>query len=276
MKNVNITDEFNENYYVVLKDVLDSETCNTAVQHLFSLVQKNKTTKDEQCPLSDAVYGDPYFDKLLSEFTSLLSDVSGLDLLPTYSYARIYRPGEELKIHRDRPACEISATLTLGFSGKPWEIFLNKEESTENVEGILLDPGDAVIYKGTEIYHWRNKFEGEWMCQIFFHYVDADGPYRDEKFDSRPDLGQSASSKINRTHKDSSPIYYWSFEKILSNDYCNSVIGMYGSKQLKDGVIGSSLEGSINKNIRNVKNLQKLEILCENDYRKLFTCLIQR
>jgi hypothetical protein len=35
-------------------------------------------------------------------------------MLPTYSYARIYANGDELKKHRDRPACEVSVTLHLG------------------------------------------------------------------------------------------------------------------------------------------------------------------
>ena len=40
---------------------------------------------------------------------------TGLDLCPTYSYARLYKKdGDELKRHKDRPSCEISTTINLG------------------------------------------------------------------------------------------------------------------------------------------------------------------
>jgi hypothetical protein len=48
---------------------------------------------------------------------------TGKKLFPTYAYARWYAPGDELKIHRDRDSCEISATITLGFEGSPWPIY---------------------------------------------------------------------------------------------------------------------------------------------------------
>ena len=35
---------------------------------------------------------------------------TGLQLIPTYSYARIYKKGDILKRHKDRPSCEISTT----------------------------------------------------------------------------------------------------------------------------------------------------------------------
>ena len=39
-------------------------------------------------------------------------------LLPTYSYARLYLQGDSLPRHRDRPACEIAATIHLALLGK--------------------------------------------------------------------------------------------------------------------------------------------------------------
>lgn len=250
---MNITDEFNQNYYIILKDIFDSVLCKKACDYLFELVENAKTVKDDQCPLSDAVYGDPFFDNLLANLVPVISDVSGMELLPTYSYARIYRKGEKLAIHSDRPACEISATLTLGFKGAPWEIFFNKENSDKSNNGITLDVGSAAIYKGTEIYHWRNEFEGEWQCQVFFHYVDANGPYKNEKNDYRPQLGYGAETKKQKQVYNNI-LYYWQYPKVLNEEYCNFVIDACSKLEIEDAGIGDN-NGTINKEIRNVKKV---------------------
>ena len=46
-----------------------------------------------------------------------------------------------------------------------------------------------VVYHGTELEHWREKFDGNTQTQLFMHYVDADGEYKDRLFDGRPNLG---------------------------------------------------------------------------------------
>jgi hypothetical protein len=249
-----ITDDFNNNQYVILKEVFDSALCKKACEHLFELADNSKTIKDHQCPSSDAIYGDPFFDKLLADLIPVISDVSGVEVFPTYSYARIYRKGESLAIHRDRPACEISATLTLGFEGDPWEIFFNKENSDKSDNGIILDVGSAAIYKGTEIYHWRNEFEGKWQCQVFFHYVNANGPHKDQKYDKRPELGFGAETKP-QTQKNDNVIYYWQYPKVLNTEYCDSLIDLYGTAATEDAGIGDNITGVINKKIRNVKKI---------------------
>ena len=112
---MNSAETFEKNGYVVLSDVLKNEECKLLVNHMFNLHEQGKLTKDPQCPLSDSVYGDPIFDNLLEKMAGPIGFNVGKKLLPTYTYARIYRPGEVLKRHKDRPACEISATLTLGY-----------------------------------------------------------------------------------------------------------------------------------------------------------------
>lgn len=177
---------FEKNSYVVLKDALDHNECKRLVDHLFELKKQNKTVTDDQCPLSDAVYGDIEFDQLLEKFCQPLSGIIGKKLLPTYSYARIYRPGEVLKKHKDRPACEISATLTLGYDAKNvWPIFFDENKEVP----VDLQIGEMAVYKGCDILHWRTAFKGKWHVQVFLHYVDANGPYKDHVLDGRKNLG---------------------------------------------------------------------------------------
>lgn len=248
---MNIVDDFNKKKYVVLKEVLSPDYCNEAVDYFFKLFENNKTVKDQQCPLSDSIYGDSFFDKLLNDLTDFFSDVSGKKLTPTYSYGRIYRKGEELKIHRDRPACEISATLTLGLKGYDWPIYFGDSEDKKQYSKLILEAGDAVLYKGCEAYHWREQFEGEWQCQVFLHYVDSEGPYKDEKYDGRPNLGIPKNEQI----KELNVFYYWQFENVLTPEYCDFIINKYSSKINEKGKIGGELNNTINLEIRNVNNL---------------------
>jgi len=165
---------FDDNGYVVLQNALNQQQCDELTQHMFNLRQQGVLVKDDQCPLSDAVYGDPVFDQLLANFAEPIGKQVGKKLLPTYTYARIYYPGEVLKKHKDRPSCEVSATLTLGFDAKAiWPIYFDEEKEIM----VQLDRGELAVYKGCEVCHWRKPFKGEWHVQVFLHYVDADGPF---------------------------------------------------------------------------------------------------
>ena len=107
----------------------------------------------------------------------------GLELIPTYSYFRIYTKGNELKKHKDRDSCEISMTVCISYEGDQWPIF---------VEGtpIYLKPGDLIIYRGCEVEHWREELKGKRHIQMFLHYNDRNGPYgEDNIYDGRPFLG---------------------------------------------------------------------------------------
>jgi hypothetical protein len=174
---MNITTKyFEKNGYVVLKDSLTSEQCDACTQHMFNLYEQGKLENDEQCPLSDSIYSDPLFVDLMHKFAKPIGDSVGRTLIPTYTYSRIYRTGEILKPHKDRPACEISATLTLGYdANRVWPIFFDDEKEV----AVELEVGELAVYKGCEILHWRKPFKGKWHVQVFLHYVDANGPYKD-------------------------------------------------------------------------------------------------
>ena len=149
------------------------------------------TWKDDQIPNTYSIYGDPAFDTLLMKVLPIMKRETGLEVVPTYSYARLYKHGDELKKHKDRPSCEISTTINLG--GESWSIFL---EGTE----ILLNIGDMLIYEGCKLEHWREPFEGENCGQVFLHYNNVNGPNNDINiFDGRDKLGLPAWRKKNKS-----------------------------------------------------------------------------
>jgi alkylated DNA repair dioxygenase AlkB len=186
--------------YTHLKNIVDKQHCENLVVYFKNILASGKTVNDDQCPLSPAVYGAPEFELLLENLTPRFEAVCGKELYPTYSYARFYVPGDTLKPHTDRPSCEFSASVTLGFdpNGAVWPIYISDCDNSNlgNKEKVVLDIGDAVFYRGTEKLHWRDLYtEGGWQAQVFLHYVDKNGPYAEWKHDKR--LALSSQSGLN-------------------------------------------------------------------------------
>jgi predicted 2-oxoglutarate/Fe(II)-dependent dioxygenase YbiX/alkylated DNA repair dioxygenase AlkB len=238
---------FNAQGYVHLQDFLDKENCKDLTKELKKLVESGKSTKDIQCPKSHAVHGAPVFDSLLEQLLPNFETASGKKLIPTYAYARLYAPGDELKIHVDRPACEISATLTLGFDGNVWPIFMGNENKT-NTSKIEMNVGDAVLYRGMDIHHWREPYkEGHWQAQVFLHYVDANGPYTEWKYDKRSKLSHHVDLDYT----------FWHFADAMSVDSCQKLIQSLESQlQGEAAEIGTGIDGVVDKSIRDVKRIQ--------------------
>jgi hypothetical protein len=128
---------------------------------------------DPQAPTSSAMYNYMPFVRLLVEKIPQVSELLGEKVLPTYTYARVYKAGSELLRHRDRPACEISLTLNLS-KDFDWPIYFQRPDSSETC--IELQPGDAVMYLGCQADHWRENFAGIEYTQLFMHYVRSNGP----------------------------------------------------------------------------------------------------
>ena len=118
-----------------------------------------------------------------------MEKTTGLKLTPNYTYARIYKPGDELKRHKDRFSCEISTTLNLG--GDKWPIFIEPSEK-EGMKGVSvnLKPGDMLVYRGNILEHWREPFKGKDCAQVFLHYNNTKTKgSKENMFDKRPHLG---------------------------------------------------------------------------------------
>tara|TARA_B100000029_G_scaffold512210_1_gene608261 strand:- start:1777 stop:2400 length:624 start_codon:yes stop_codon:yes gene_type:complete len=144
---------------------------------------------DEQVPNTYSHYADLVMETLLAALVPRMNKETGLNLYPTYSYARIYKNGDILHRHKDRFSCEISTTLNLG--GDEWPIYLEPSGKV-NMPGIpvTLNPGDMLIYSGCELEHWREPFTGQNCGQVFLHYNNSGTKKaKANKFDGRPLLG---------------------------------------------------------------------------------------
>jgi hypothetical protein len=203
--------------YKVIKNAVSYELANFCLNYFLlkrdavEFMYKNNihaessllgTWKDKQIPNTYSHYADFVMETLLVKMLPVMKEHTGLNLIPTYSYARAYKKGDELKRHKDRPSCEISTTLNLG--GDKWSIFIdptgsdNVIDEYKNIhkpnapkgEEVVLEVGDMLVYSGCELEHWREPFEGNICGQVFLHYNHLNGKFADSnKFDNRPMLG---------------------------------------------------------------------------------------
>ena len=191
---------FVANYFLMQKQVYD--TCR-AQRYIspFENIIGHYEGRDEQIPETYSQYSNIAMETLMLKCQPEMEKVTGLKLYPAYTYARIYKKGDELKRHKDRFSCEISTTMNL--AGDDWPIYLEPDPKkggikpgvgyvSDNTKGIKVDlkPGDMLVYSGCELEHWRNKFKGKECVQVFLHYNNRKTPgSKDNMFDKRPHLG---------------------------------------------------------------------------------------
>lgn len=175
---------FERDRYVVLPALLKQPSLAQVYRYACTMAERGLMgTSDEQVPNTPSGYGDFIMDRLLTSLLPEVEQASGIQLFPTYSYFRVYKNGDVLASHTDRPSCEVSVTLCLGFAeDKSWPIWIEGPRGTSTVN---LGAGDALLYRGAECAHWREAFEGRQQAQCFLHYVDQNGPHADWKFDKR-------------------------------------------------------------------------------------------
>jgi hypothetical protein len=124
----------------------------------------------------------------------------GRPLLPTYCYFRLYRQGDVCKVHGDRPACEHSLSLTLGYAdGVAWPLELARAaiekpyqradaafREDEDAVALAMEPGDGVLYQGVRHHHGRTvPNPNRWSAHLFLHWVERGGAFAGEAFDGQ-------------------------------------------------------------------------------------------
>ena len=179
---------FQDKGYQIFRNFVDPDFVDF-VQHYFfvRITAGHATLNDQQAPFSYSFYADPLIETVLHKTSHKLGEALGMELHPAYTYTRLYGKHDELLIHRDRPSCEISATLALGVpEGEEVNpIYFSRNEDRSDAAEIILNPGDLCFYRGCDLYHWRPKFENRWYLQAFLHFVDANGPNANNIYDGR-------------------------------------------------------------------------------------------
>jgi len=173
--------------YKIVNNFITKEEATLLTNHCRIKHRLNNNSFDyEQNDNGDTYfYGDPIMEALMVTKLVKMQEETGLKLLPTYTLWRMYTNNADLKKHKDRSSCEISVTVMLGSDGTSWPIYIDGQK-------IDMEPGDAVIYLGCELEHWREEFKGDWQAQCFLHYVDGYGPNAEWFKDKRMSYGEPA------------------------------------------------------------------------------------
>ena len=208
---------FQKNKYCVIKEAVPKQIAEFVYNYFIMKRQVARTLfderyisqfttefgvwNDEQVPNTYSHYADIAMETLLLRTLPVMEKYTKLKLNPTYSYARIYKTGDVLRRHKDRFSCEISTTLNLG--GDPWPIYLEPKKNVGIPDGkkitvssnnkgvrVTLKPGDMLVYRGMELEHWREEFQGDNCAQVFLHYNNQKSKDANKNvYDKRKHLG---------------------------------------------------------------------------------------
>ena len=178
--------------YKLVKNFLTKEETELLKQFTILFHQRNDSSFDtkQSITMDTMDYGNPATDALLITKLKKMEEETKLKLNPTYSFWRMYTKYAVLKKHKDRPSCEISCTVMAGSDNTPWPIYIDGTP-------LEMQPGDAAIYLGCDVEHWREEFQGDWHSQIFLHYVDANGPFKDYQNDQREITETGFENRLN-------------------------------------------------------------------------------
>ena len=192
--------EFKEKGYTLVKNAINPELRDVITQYALFDEMQDFTANDFQVPKSHSKYADPAMEAMLLHIHPLMEKYTGLELYPTYSFYRVYRNGDILHPHKDRPSCEISTTVCFNYSYDDseytWPIIMDGNK-------VDMKPGDIVVYRGVDLEHAREEFNppgDDWHVQAFLHYVDANGPHSEWKNDKRKSIGFIKNKPINKRY----------------------------------------------------------------------------
>jgi hypothetical protein len=182
---------FEKDGYIFKRQFLSKELCDIGKRIALHERDSRYYVQCNQVEKSHAGYRNSFMENLLKRCQPQVEKCTGLKLFPTYSYYRIYEPGNILRDHTDRPECEITVTLTLGFNYVnkaddyrwPIHVFIDDEKKYFN-----CDVGDAMIYRGCELKHGREQFDvgdDSYHVNVFLHYSRN----RVHLYDGHDDLG---------------------------------------------------------------------------------------
>lgn len=200
-----LKEQFETNKYVVIKNAISLDVCKLVARD-FRMARDLAGTipSDKKFPFHDEMVDNSFswYSPLIVEALSdslikeVVEQVIEEPVYPTYSYARIYYEGAEMKRHIDRSSSEFSVTCCIDIdkTNEKWNL------GVETIEGdkiyIDQDPGDIMIYRGNDLFHWRDPYKGKEQINCFMFYVMANGPKKELKYDTRPLLGMHSNSRL--------------------------------------------------------------------------------
>ena len=103
----------------------------------------------------------------------------GGPVIPSYSFASLYREGAMLPVHKDREQCEYTLSLLIDHQPvpadgiSPWALQVHARRDAEPVD-CFQSLGGGILFRGRDLPHGRKPLAaGETCWTLLVHYVNA-------------------------------------------------------------------------------------------------------
>lgn len=171
IKNISKEEGAFESEPCLLVENMISEDCRKVLAVLMSLEYVQNSLTDRMVDGSDELYGSATLcvinQMLLNKVKQIVKEPK---LYPTYGFYRKYYKGQALYKHTDRPECQLTVSICLSESDdSEWPLYVADTKNNITYKGHTK-PGDAIIYTGEFLPHWRDECPKDWCKQFFLHY----------------------------------------------------------------------------------------------------------
>ncbi|MDG1292771.1 MAG: hypothetical protein P8O99_01525 [Pseudomonadales bacterium] len=169
--------EFKRQAYAHLVDVISPAHQLALKAHVRALVKNNYfgPIGDGQVDRRMAIHNEAVTASIHHRLAKLVSLITGEELQASYAYLGCYLGGAVLERHVDRAQCQYNLSIVFDMSDEednavePWPIYLQVKNKPIAVN---LEIGSGLLYRGTDIEHWREKLpEGHRAIVCFYHFV---------------------------------------------------------------------------------------------------------
>ena len=106
-------EQFEKDRYLLVKNFISPELAKLMTTYTLHQNRHNRQPEgaNGQIPHTHSVHGDYLMESVFEHTWPKMEELTGVELWPTYTFYRVYKQGDILKHHTDRPACEISVTV---------------------------------------------------------------------------------------------------------------------------------------------------------------------
>jgi hypothetical protein len=149
--------------FAVLRDLFDP-VFHTALRAYYRRLEREGylLVGDPRRHGAPLLYDEPLLEFLGHQLAPVVSRLTGDRVRSAFTYLRVYDPRAVLGRHRDRPSCRWTIDLVVGGDPAPsrrtaWPLWI---DGRRGAQAIRLALGDAVLYRGDRLSHWRHAQRG--------------------------------------------------------------------------------------------------------------------
>merc|ERR1711871_172653 len=166
-----VASHFKKNAYVALHEVLPEDVMdNILVWYGHVLSEEGRKSLRFQPNTRRYEFNTAPIGNFLNyKLTEMVAEITGENIVPTYAFPVHYISGGSIWPHKDVVDNEISLTFQAKLvpGDRAWPLYI--ERLDKKVVGISMDDNDGILYRGTQLTHWRDTtVDGTEVTQLIF------------------------------------------------------------------------------------------------------------